>query len=153
MKITIKKNLWSGIVTVLVSVILWFALPYCIKSQVTSLTAAIGPDYLPRLMIALMGICGVGLILTSVAFKKDETIEVNVKDELRTLLFVAIILAYILLMPIIGFLLATIIFSCAALFFMETRKPLHYIVVIVLSILIFVGFKYGLMVSLPTLVL
>lgn len=153
MKITIKKNLWSGIVTVVASVILWFALPYCIKSQVTSLTAAIGPDYLPRLMIALMGICGAGLIITSLVFKKDDTVEVDLKDELRTFLFVAIILAYILLMPVIGFLLSTILFSCIALFFMETRKPLHYIVVIILSALIFVGFKYGLMVSLPTILL
>ena len=153
MKITIKKNLWSGIITVVASLILWFALPYCIKSQVTSLTAAVGPDYLPRLIIALMGICGIGLIITSLVFKKDDTIEVNLKDELRTLLLVVIILAYILLMPVIGFLLSTILFSCIALFFMETRKPLHYVVVIVLSVLIFVGFKYGLTVSLPTIIL
>lgn len=153
MKITIKKNLWSGIITVVASLVLWFGLPYCIKSQATSLTAAVGPDYLPRLIIAIMGICGIGLILTSLVFKKDDTIEVVLKDELRTFLFVAIILAYILLMPVIGFLLSTILFSCAALFFMETRKPLHYVVVIVLSILIFVGFKYGLTVSLPTIIL
>lgn len=153
MKITIKKNLWSGIVTVVASLILWFALPYCIKSQVTSLTAAIGPDYLPRLMIALMGICGVGLIITSLVLKKDEEIEVDLKDELRTLIFVGIILAYILLMPVIGFLIDTILFSCIALFFMETRKPSHYLVVVILTVLIFVGFKYGLMVSLPTIIL
>ena len=152
MKIVIKKNLWSGIVTVLVSIILWITLPYCIKTQVTSLTAAIGPDYLPRLMIAMMGFCGIGLVITSIIFKKDDEIEIDLKSELRTVVFVIMILGYILLMQIIGFLLATIIFSCGALFFMETKKPMHYAVVIILSVLIFVSFKYGLRVSLPTLI-
>ena len=153
MKIKIRKNLWSGILTIVFSVILWVALPFCIKSQVTTLTAAIGPDYLPRLIIALMGICGIGLVITSLALKKDEEIEINLKDELRTFIFVGIILAYILLMPVIGFLIDTILFSCVALFFMETRKPSHYVAVVILTILIFVGFKYGLMVSLPTIIL
>ena len=153
MKIKIRKNLWSGILTIVFSVILWVALPFCIKSQVTTLTAAIGPDYLPRLIIALMGICGIGLVITSLALKKDEEIEINLKDELRTFIFVGIILAYILLMPVIGFLIDTILFSCVALLFMETRKPRHYVAVVILTILIFVGFKYGLMVSLPTIIL
>lgn len=91
MKIVIKKNLWSGIVTVLVSIILWITLPYCIKTQVTSLTAAIGPDYLPRLMIAMMGFCGIGLVITSIIFKKDDEIEIDLKSELRTVVFVIMI--------------------------------------------------------------
>lgn len=151
MKLRIKKNLWSGIVAVAFSAVLWFALPYCIKSKVNTLTSAVGPDYLPRLIIILMAICGVCLMIYSLVFKKDETVEVVLKEEARTFVFIALILAYILLMPILGFLITTLAFSCLALFFMETRKPSHYAVIAVLVVGIFVGFKYGLKVPLPTI--
>ncbi|MGI5933935.1 MAG: tripartite tricarboxylate transporter TctB family protein [Lawsonibacter sp.] len=151
MKLTIKKNLWSGILTVVFSAVLWFALPFCIKSKVSTLTSAVGPDYLPRLIIILMAICGVGLILYSLVLKKDETVEVVLKEEARTFLYIFALLAYVLLMPLLGFLISTLVFSCFSLFFLETKKPSHYAVIIILVIGIFVGFKYGLKVPLPTI--
>ena len=50
-KITLKKNLCSGILAVLIGVFLRVILPYSIKSKVNTVTSAVGPAYLPKLVI------------------------------------------------------------------------------------------------------
>ena len=77
-KITLKKNLCSGILAVLIGVFLRVILPYSIKSKVNTVTSAVGPAYLPKLVIYGMILCGICLLLTSLVLKKDETLEVEI---------------------------------------------------------------------------
>ncbi len=153
MQITLKKNLSSGIAAVVIGTFLRVILPYSIKSKVNTVTAAVGPDYLPKLVIYGMILCGIGLVLTSLILKKDETIEIELGSEGRVLVYFALLLAYMFAMQFAGFLLASLIFSAVSMWLMEDRKWTHYLWVELLVLVIFVSFKYGLRVSLPTLFL
>ncbi|MDY4610514.1 MAG: tripartite tricarboxylate transporter TctB family protein [Sphaerochaetaceae bacterium] len=150
-EITLKKNLTSGIIAVVTGIVLWFMIPYCIKAKVTYVTSSIGPTYMPKLIIGVMTICGLGLIFQSLVLKKDETVTICIKDELRVLVYLGVLIAYIVLLPIVGFVVASILFACVSLYLMESKNKKYYIAAFAIVIAVFLGFKYGLSVYLPTL--
>lgn len=152
-KITLKKNLCSGILAVSIGVFLRVILPYSIKSKVNTVTSAVGPAYLPKLVIYGMILCGICLLLTSLALKKDETLEVEIGREGHAVLYFALLLSYMFAMKYVGFLIASVIFSAVSMWLMEDRDWRHYLSVELLVIVIFVSFKYGLRVTLPTIIL
>jgi len=150
---TIKKNLTSGIIAVVAGAILWFMLPYAIDAKVIVISAGIGPDYLPKIVIMIMIASGIGLVFQSLVLKKDETVVIVHSDELHALLYSIIIIGYVLILPFIGFILSSIIFSVLSLLIMESKHIKHFFIIVLLVIAVFIGFKYGLSVSLPTILL
>lgn len=152
--ITIKKNLLSGIIAIAAGIILLVMMPYAIKSKVNTVTSAIGPTYMPTLIAAVMIICGIGLVVQSLFFKKEETITIELNRDAYVLLYaVLLVVAYAILMPLIGFFITSIAFSICSLLIMEDKNKVHFILAIALVSLIFFGFKYGLSVKLPSLFL
>lgn len=152
-KITLKKNLSSGVIAILTGVLLRVMLPYSIKSKVHTVTAAVGPDYLPKLVIYVMLLCGAGLVFLSLILKKEETIEIELKEESHVLRYFILLLAYMVTMKYAGFLIASLLFSAISLWLMEDRNKLHYLYIELLVVVIFAAFKYGLRVPLPTIFL
>lgn len=152
-KIVIKKNLWSGIIAFGLGTVLLIMLPYFIKAKVNTVTSAVGPDYLPSLVLYCMIICGIGLIIKSLVFKREETIEVTFKLEGRVWLYMTALVVYVIAISYLGFLISSLIFSVISLRLMECKNRKYYLFIGVLVIFIFVSFKYGLHVSLPTIVL
>ena len=150
---TLKKNLVSGTAAVITGILLRIMLPYGIKSKVNTLTAAVGPAYLTKLVIYGMILCGIGLIATSLIFKKDESIEIELGDEGRVMIYFALLLAYMISMKYAGFLIASLVFSAVSMRLMEDRNWKHYLYIELLVVVIFVSFKYGLRVTLPTVFL
>ncbi len=150
-KIALKKNLTSGIIAVIFGVVLWVMLPYCIKSGVNSVTSAVGPEYIPKIILAVTTACGIGLIFTSIVLKKDETVDIELKSETRALIYMVLLIVYVLLLPHIGYLISSMAFAGVSLLVMQCRKASYYIFAEILVVLIFIGFKYGLSVSLPTI--
>ena len=71
----------------------------------------------------------------------------------HALLFAAVMIIYVILLPIIGFVFSSVLFVCASLFLMECKKPMYYFSTVLLVLVIFAAFKYGLSVALPTLIL
>lgn len=152
-RLTFKKNLTSGIIGLAFGAVMWFAIPYCIKSKITMVSSNIGPDYLPKLVAIVMIVCGIGLIFQSLVLKKDETVEVEFSKEGRAMLFALAMIIYVVVLPYAGFVIASGLFACVSLFLMECRKKLYYLYAILLVLVIFAAFKYGLSVALPTLIL
>lgn len=152
-KITLKKNLGSGTAAVVIGVFLRMILPYSIKSKVNTVTAAVGPAYLPKLVIYGMILCGIGLIAVSLVLKKDEAVEIELGAEGHVLIYFALLLAYMTAMKYMGFLIASLVFSAVSMRLMEDRSWKHYLYIELLVVIIFVSFKYGLRVSLPTIFL
>lgn len=152
-KITLKKNLSSGVIAILTGVLLRVMLPYSIKSKVHTVTAAVGPDYLPKLVIYAMLLCGAGLVFLSLILKKEEIIEIELKEEGHVLRYFILLLAYMFTMKYAGFLIASLLFSAISLWLMEDRNKLHYLYIELLVVVIFAAFKYGLRVPLPTIFL
>jgi len=152
-QIKLKKNLTSGIIGALFGVIMLVAIPLCIKAKISLVSSGIGPDYLPRLVAMLMIACGLGLVFQSLFLKKDEEVVITFRQEGHALLFAAAMIVYVILLPVIGFVLSSVLFAFASLFLMECKKPLYYLSTALLVLGIFVAFKYGLSVALPTLIL
>ncbi|PNV62973.1 hypothetical protein C0033_05415 [Clostridium sp. chh4-2] len=152
-RIVLKKNLASGIAAIAIGVLFRIILPYSIKAKVHTVTSAVGPDYLPKLAIYGMMLCGAGLVFLSLALKKDETIEIELGREVHVLIYFALLLAYMITMKYAGFLLASLVFSAISMWLMEDKNWRHYLYTELLVIVIFVAFKYGLRVPLPTIFL
>lgn len=152
-QITLKKNLTSGLIAFILGVVLYAAIPYCIKVKLQFSSSAFGPDEMPRIVAIIIIMCGLVLIGQSLILKKDETVTIEFGKELRVLIFVVLLIAYSILMPIAGFLVTTLVFVFASLFLMECRVPLYYLSAAILVAFIFVCFKYGLSVNLPTIIL
>lgn len=152
-KIILKKNLCSGILAAVIGMFLRVILPYGIKSKVHNVTSAVGPDYLPKLVIYGMILCGICLIATSLIKKKDETAEIELGREGHALIYFSMLLIYMFSMKYAGFLIASLVFSAVSMWLMEDREWKHYLAVEILVAVIFVSFKYGLRVTLPTIFL
>ena len=152
-QIKLKKNLSSAIIGTLFGAVMLVAIPYCIKAKISLVSSGIGPDYLPRLVAILMICCGIGLVFQSLVLKKDEEVVIEFGREGHALLFAAVMIIYVILLPIIGFVFSSVLFVCASLFLMECKKPMYYFSTVLLVLVIFAAFKYGLSVALPTLIL
>lgn len=151
MVIKLKKNLCSGIAALVFGAGVMISLPYTIKSKITLETSAVGPDYLPKLVLSVMILCGIGLIFNSLVLKKDEEVEIDVKKEQKVLLYMMLFIIYGGVMKYIGFIAASLMFSAVSLRIMECRKVQYYVWAAVTVLFIFVSFKYGLKVPLPAL--
>lgn len=152
-RVVLKKNLSSGIIAVFMGTLFRVMLPYSMKAKVHTVTSAVGPDYLPKLVIYGMLLCGAGLIFLSLVLKKDETIEIGLGREWHVMIYFVLLLAYMTAMKYAGFLLASMVFSAVSMWLMEDRKWRHYLYIELLVIVIFAAFKYGLRVPLPTIFL
>ncbi|MBT9775070.1 hypothetical protein GPL15_00915 [Clostridium sp. MCC353] len=152
-KIVLKKNLSSGVIAAFMGILFRVMLPYSIKAKVHTVTSAVGPDYLPKLVIYGMILFGAGLIFLSLVLKKDETIEIDPGREGHVLIYFALLLAYMTAMKYAGFLLASMAFSAVSMWLMEDRNWRHYLSIELLVVVIFASFKYGLQVPLPTVFL
>lgn len=143
------KNLCSGIIAVVAGVTLMLMLPYHIKSKVNNMTAAVGPEYLPRLVIYLMIACGIALIFTSLVLKKEEYVEIELKRELHSMMYFAALVVYVVMMQYLGFIISSALFGLASLMLMEDRNPRHIGATMVLVAAVALAFRYGLNVPLP----
>lgn len=147
--IKLRKNLWAGILSVILGCGLWILIPLQIRSKVVSNTAAVGPDFFPRLTAILLMLLGAGLIIQAIVKKDREMVVFSWEEEKRTLLILLLFLAYILLLPVITYVVATPLFACGCLFLMGDRSLRHYIVVLVLTACVYALFRFVLHVSLP----
>ncbi|MBS6642505.1 MAG: tripartite tricarboxylate transporter TctB family protein [Clostridiaceae bacterium] len=152
-KLVLKKNLSSGIIAACMGILFRVMLPYSIKAKVHTVTSAVGPDYLPKLVIYGMILFGAGLVFLSLVLKKDEMIEIDLGREGHVLIYFALLLAYMTAMKYVGFLMASMAFSAVSMWLMEDRNWRHYLYIELLVVVIFASFKYGLQVPLPTVFL
>lgn len=149
MKMKIRTNLTGGIFSALFAGVLWFLSLGIIEVMPNS--TSVGANFFPKAMAVLLFIFSITLIVQSVFFKKEEIIELDLKGELRTMIFLAIIVAYVVLINLIGFLISTILMSSAVLWYLKCRDWKYYVICAAAAIVIFFGFTYGLRIKLPKL--
>jgi hypothetical protein len=113
----IIRDLRSGIVAVIFSIFMYF---WMIPQQIKVRKGVImGPDYLPRFLIIIIGLCGMVLILRGLFFlKKRGELSVKVilgnnffaglKKYLPHIIFLLVSILYLLVMPLLGFILTSI---------------------------------------------
>lgn len=136
-----------------------FCFVYLIPVHVKTTTSyAVGPATFPRLSALLIGFAGMMLVLTRLwempdkkAVFQKENYGVDKKHLLRQAVFVAAMIAYILLIPVLGFVFASCLFVFAMLYYFGSRALVQNAVAsVVFSILVYYLFSKLFQVGLPS---
>jgi hypothetical protein len=161
MKKIYKQDIGWGIFFLAFSIFIWIIVPFEISD---SKHFALGPRFFPRVISLILGLVSLGFVISTYFKHKKEmgrnsaAAKENVKaeagkrisfDELRAVLVFACMLIYALLMPIIGFVISSILTAGIILFILGGRKWYYYGIVALSVLLIFYVFKYLLYVQLP----
>jgi amino acid transporter len=147
MKIRFRTNLVSGIVFGLFSLVVWLLIPTQIMSKGSY--TIVNAQFVPKLVTVLIFAFSIILIIQSLVFKKDNYAELHFKKEFRLILFFLFLLTYLILMNVIGFLIASLVFCTATLFYLRSRNWKHYVSTYIIVFILFLIFTKVLSVPLP----
>lgn len=141
----LKKNITIGIFAVVVAV-LAYILSY---SQIDMgmyipEDRNISPATFPRFASVLLLLFGVANIVRSLVFKMEEEVELDMKGEFRVALCFVALFVYLLIFNIVGFVISSIALGCFVLYIEGCRKWQYYLVLTILTVFVFVFFRYGL---------
>jgi uncharacterized membrane protein len=145
----LRKNLCSGVFSLVFSVLLWILIPLQISGKRMLYTAAVGSDYLPRIVAVCCFAVGLVMLVNSLLLKKEKIIEIHLKAEARVLGAVTVMFIFIVLSPLIGFLVSSILAMVLILVYLKCRKWHYYLSMVLLAGFIYVTFKFLLNVRLP----
>ncbi|MCG8482838.1 MAG: tripartite tricarboxylate transporter TctB family protein [Clostridia bacterium] len=141
----------SGVVLLLLAITIWVLIPYEIKAFDVS---QMGPRFFPQfLSIALMVLSGI-LILKSFnksgyeEAKEDETDPWDI-SELRVGKIFLLLIIYIGIIEMVGFLISTVVIMSIAMYILKVRKWYHYVIFYVIVFIIYYVFKEIMYVQLP----
>lgn len=132
MKIKLNSNMVAGAIFFAISLALNFLLPSQIKTYETgSITAATVPTLLIRCLIA----CSVILLVQGILSKEKKIYCINAGlftrvsfRRMKPVVYIAMLLAYAILMPRIGFIIASLLLANGILAYFGTRKRLFYLI-------------------------
>lgn len=147
MKIKYRSNLMAGCLAIVAAVVLFLIIPSQVGLE-SSATFGITSRTLPYALSILSAACGVGLIIQSLVFKKDEVREVDLGQEGKGILYMLVLLAYGLGFSH-SFLISTSLLGIVTLAFQKDKKPLHYVVVVAVVAVLYFTFTELLHVRLP----
>lgn len=141
-----KGNIVSSIISILVAV---FVL-YETKDFPSGAQNVPGPAFFPRIIaILIIGLSGLLIVMTYIR-KEERNINFTSKNDLKAYITIAIILVYIVLMNILGFIIATPLFLITMIYYYGMRNYVKNIIISVgVTALIFTIFKILLAVPLP----
>lgn len=154
MKIKTNSNLTSGILFLILSIVLHCLIPSQIPTiETTEITAAT----VPTLLIRLMLVCSILLIVMGIRSKeKKEYVisfsrfkEPEVRQTLKPVIYMAMLLIYALILPHVGFLIASLVLVNCILFYFGTRTWYYYVIASANVLIAFYVFRTLLSVSLP----
>ena len=80
---------------------------------------------------------------------KIEVIQIELLTEIKAVVILLMLILYALLMPLIGFIASSLLFSVAMLYYFRIKKGSYYLIVVISALLIGVIFRYILGVRLP----
>ena len=154
MKIKTNSNLTSGILFFIVSVILRVMLPAQIPTlETTEVTAAT----VPSMLIHGMFFCSILLIVLGIRAKeKKEYIislarmkEPEVRQMLKPILYMLMLLIYAIILPYVGFVIASLLLVNGVLLYFGARVWYFYAIASANVLIAFYVFRTLLSVSLP----
>lgn len=93
MRIKYKLNLSAGCLAVLGAIILFLIIPSQVGLETQSVQG-ITSRSLPYALCVLMAVCGAGLIVQSLILKKDEVKELEIKQEVKGICYMLLLLVY-----------------------------------------------------------
>lgn len=147
MRIHYKSNLTAGCLAVLGAIVLFLIIPSQIGLE-NQATHGITSRSLPYALCVLMGGCGGGLMIQSLVLKKDEVRELEIKREVKGICYMLFLLAYGYAFSH-SFLVSTILLGVVTLACTKCKKPIYYIIVAAIAVVLYFVFTRLLHVRLP----
>lgn len=154
MKKLVKDMVLNG-----VFIVAGIALALLIPTQVKGVNATVqmGPDFFPYLAAGLMiAVNMIALITNYFRYRKQKATETeefvqktDSKDQLRVLLILALMAGYVFCMPLVGYVVSTLVIVNLLLLILGVRKWYQYLLVSGFSMIIYFVFKNLLYVMLP----
>ena len=136
-----------GCIAIVAAVELFLIIPAQVGVE-REATFGINSRTLPYALSVLMAVCGAGLIIQSLVFKKDEVREMELKKEGIGLLYMLVLLAYGIGFNY-SFLISTVLLGVTTLVFLKDRQWLHYLIVVIATAAIYLIFTELLHLRLP----
>lgn len=96
-----------------------------------------------------MGLMGLVMMIQSLVLKKDKVLTINIRDELRMLIYFAVIVVLTIVMKYIGFLVSACLMTVFSFAYFRCRKISFYVWSLVFVGVVFVFFKIILKIPLP----
>ncbi len=155
MKIKYNTEIISGGFFSLISAITWFL----VNSQIKTMEkGSINAQTMPRIAIGGLFIFSVALLIQGLLKEKKEIClsktlfrQEHVKKELKSLIFIAILVVYALLFNALGFIVDSVLMVTAILLYYRSFRWWYYLIAYLTIAVVFVVFKVQLNVELPTL--
>lgn len=138
MVIKYRSNLTCGIVSVLGAILLCVIIPMQVELE-EEIKNGISSRTIPYGIAAAFAICGVVLIIQSLALKKDKEKTLNLQKEIPTGLMFLVLLVYIFLFEK-EWPLSTAAVGCAALYLSKSKKWYDYVIVLALTVAMYLIF-------------
>lgn len=146
MKLKLKSNLAGGIFCILLSIILWIIIPF--QVSLNNNNTFLNARFMPKFIAVVIFFAGILLVIQS-RWKEDKIIEINLRDELKSFLYIIILIIYALLLSNLGFVISSIFLGIMTLILLKTTNWKYYTIVLGLVIVLKVVFNYILKVPLP----
>jgi hypothetical protein len=155
-----NSNRFIGIFFLALGLFIFIAIPYQIAEGQTQY----GPKLFPQFVSILMIICSLGVLYQEFKIHKHKKVsernneKINgqektgffkPKELLRAAVMFVIMTGYVFMMSIIGFISSSLLFGAATLMFFKVQRWYYYVIVLGLTVVIYLSFKFLLMVQLP----
>lgn len=148
MAIKVKTNLISGIVFLLAAGLLLLVIPEQIK-QTYQQNQYIDAKAIPQMIGMVAALLSAILIIKSL-FLHQEVVKIFVvKPELMAILYFIGLLLYLVLIPRLGFLVASLLLGVGTMAYQKVKSWKQWAVVLVTMVIIYFGFSKGLNIYLP----
>lgn len=146
--VSVKTNLITGALFMLLAIVTWIVIPYQIPIPENG-TVITDPSFFPRVFTACLFVVGLVLFVLTLVSKKENIVKVDIGEQLGMLLYLGMIILFVVLMQFAGFLVSSVIFGVGSLLYFHCRNKWYYIIVVAAAVLVFLGFRFLLNVNLP----
>lgn len=154
MKRVDRKTVSLGIFTMLIAGS-FFIQSFSIGKNSAGTAGIVGPATIPRVIILLIAAVGIGCIWSD--FRKEQREAQGENEEKRTVLSIALMTVLVLLLDIIGFLAAGILFLTGQILLTGGQKPARkqtgrtVLLAVVCTLAMVLVFRYGFNIGIPIL--
>lgn len=149
MRVKVHTDLVSGIFFLIFSVALFLVIPSQVKVVTDEVVNSRTFPYILSLIIMAMSLKTIALEVVRLAKKEAvETKEFDSKVEAKALFLFSLLIVYVILIQVIGYLVSSLLMVSSFLIFFKTKKWYYYAITLGLTVGIFFIFKMVLNVQL-----
>jgi putative tricarboxylic transport membrane protein len=149
MEIKCRSNLIGGLASLILGIVILLIIPSQVALTNSSSKELINQQFFPGFSAILMSVMGLVLIVQSLVFKKDKIITISIKDEMRMLLYFAVIITVVIFMKFTGFLIASCLITIFSFAYFRCKKISYYVWSLIFVTMVYFLFKVALRIPLP----